>query len=104
LLSTFPPEVLKARIQALELKRLTAKTITSKSKLLTDINEAKERGWFVNREESLVGVVTVSGVFRWNNAVHLITVAGPEARIESKIKLAAQRVVEVCRTLGESGS
>jgi DNA-binding IclR family transcriptional regulator len=101
-LSTFPVEALKARIQALDLKRLTAKTITSKVKLLADIAESKTRGWFVNREESLAGVVTVSGVFIWNDAVHLVTVAGPAARIEGKMKHAAQRVVEACRALGDS--
>ena len=95
---------MKAHLKSVELKPMTAKTITSKSRLLADIAEAKARGWFVNREESLEGVVTVSSVFVWNTSVHVITVAGTFDRMEHKLKVAAQRVMAACRVLGESGT
>jgi DNA-binding IclR family transcriptional regulator len=103
-LGTLPEAALKAHLKSVELKPMTAKTITSKSRLLADIAEAKERGWFVNREESLEGVVTVSSVFVWNTSVHVITVAGTFDRMEHKLKVAAQRVMAACRVLGESGT
>ena len=56
-LSTLSAAALKKQLQTAELKRMTDKTITSKPKLLVDIAESKARGWFVNREESLTGVV-----------------------------------------------
>ena len=103
-LSTLPAAALKEHIQSAELKRMTDKTITSRSRLLADIAEGKKRGWFVNREESLAGVVTLSSVFLWHRAAHVITVAGPAARMEPKLKLAAKLVMEACRILGESGA
>jgi len=103
-LSTLSAAALKKHLQTAELKRMTDKTITSKSRLLADITEAKARGWFVNREESLTGVVTVSSVFLWHKAAHVITVAGPVARMERQLKVAAQRVLEACRILGETGA
>jgi DNA-binding IclR family transcriptional regulator len=95
---------LKEYLQSVELKPMTGKTITTKSRLLADIAAAKARGWFVNREESLAGVVTVSSVFLWHTAVHVVTVAGPSDRMESKLKVAAQKVVDLCAVLGESGT
>jgi len=103
-LGTLPAATLKAHLQSVDLKPMTNKSITSKSRLLADIAEAKARGWFINREESLEGVVTVSGVFIWHTSVHVITVAGPSDRVESKLTLAAQLVRDACTILGESGS
>jgi DNA-binding IclR family transcriptional regulator len=103
-LSTLSAAALKEHLQSVELKSMTDKTITSRSKLLADIAAAKARGWFVNREESLAGAVTVSSVFLWHKAAHVITVAGPAARMERKLEAAAQLVVEACRSLGESGA
>jgi len=102
-LSTLPAAALKEHIHSADLKWMTDKTITSRSRLLADISDAKARGWFVNREESLAGVITVSSVFFWHKAAHVITVAGPAARMERQLKVAAQLVMEACRTLGESG-
>jgi len=103
-LGTLPTAALKSHIKSVELKPMTAKTITSKPKLLADIAQAKLRGWFVNREESIAGVVTVSGVFLWHTSVHVITIAGPSLRMESKLKVAAERLLDACRILGESGT
>jgi DNA-binding IclR family transcriptional regulator len=103
-LGTLPAAALKSHLQSVELKPMTDKTITTKSRLLADITESRARGWFVNREESLAGAITVSSVFLWNASVHVVTVAGPSGRMESKLKLAAQRVVDACSVLGERGT
>jgi DNA-binding IclR family transcriptional regulator len=103
-LGTLPEEVLKAHLKSAKLKPMTGKTITSNSRLLADIAEAKSRGWYINREESLDGVITISSDFVWNNAVHVITIAGTAERMERKLKAAAQRIMATCRALGESGT
>lgn len=100
-LSTLAPEAFNEFLQSAELSRLTSKTLTAKSKLAADINQSKNRGWFLNREESLAGVVTVSSPFIWNNAVHVITVAGPADRMEDKLERAAAQIIEACRILGD---
>ena len=72
-------------------------TITSVPALRKDIELGRQRGWYLNREESQSGKVTLSASFRWNGAVYIVTVAGPTARFESKIETAAVLITDVCR-------
>jgi len=102
ILGSLSEEALEECIQSAKLPRLTHKTLTAKSKLLADIRLSRVRGWYLNREESIEGVVTVSGVFTWNNAVHIITVAGPATRMEEKIQSAAQQITQLCKKLGDA--
>jgi len=80
------------------------KTLTAKNKLLADIRLSRKRGWYLNREESIEGVTTVSSVFLWNNAVHIVTAAGPVARMEEKIQRAALQIVQTCKELGDASN
>ncbi|MGA3125680.1 MAG: IclR family transcriptional regulator [Candidatus Korobacteraceae bacterium] len=104
ILGTLPDDVLEECIKSAELPRMTHKTLTAKNKLLADIRLSRKRGWYLNQEESIEGVVTVSGVFMWNNAVHIVTVAGPATRMEEKIQRAAQQIVRTCKELGDASN
>ena len=88
-----------AFLESTKLKRLTARTITSRTKLLADIRLSQQRGWYLNREESLAGVVTISCPFTWNMGVYLVTVAGTPARMEPKLKRAAKLLMQTCQEL-----
>jgi DNA-binding IclR family transcriptional regulator len=102
ILGSLPDDALEECIKSAILPRMTHKTLTSKSKLLADIRLSRKRGWYLNQEESIEGVVTVSGVFVWNNAVHIVTVAGPATRMEEKIERAAQQIIQTCKKLGDA--
>ncbi len=82
-----------------ELEPLTPKTITSKAALRQDIEEGKRRGWFSNREESQKGVVTLSAPFTWNDAVYIVTIAGPASRLANHLEWAGEKLVEACAKL-----
>lgn len=83
------------------LKRFTAKTIVARTRLKEDVARGTARGWFVNDEESRPGVVTVSVPFRWNRALHMLTVAGPADRMHPKLAAAAAAAMAVAETLAD---
>ncbi len=99
LLGTLQAEALANVLRDMALKRFTSKTIVSRTRLAADIEASRRRGWFVNDEESRPGVVTVSGVFRWSDTAHMITVAGPADRMRPKLRKTADRVVSTCHAL-----
>ena len=101
-LGTLPEADLEAFLKSAELKRMTPRTITSRNKLLADIRESRQRGWFVNREESLEGVLTLSCPFTWNMGVYIVTVAGPLPRMEQKLDRAAKLLMQTCRELTDT--
>ena len=79
--------------------QLTEKTITSLERLRRDIDEGIERGWFINREESIPGVITVSSSCTWDRTKYIITMAGPTFRMEPKLDQVVVRLLEKCRAL-----
>jgi DNA-binding IclR family transcriptional regulator len=81
------------------LTRMTAATITSKPALLADIAEGNERGWFLNREESQEGVITISARFSWISSLYIVSIAGPTTRMEPKIDKAVALLQDACRIL-----
>jgi DNA-binding IclR family transcriptional regulator len=104
-LSTLAPEAVAAALfREQTLKRFTRRTIVSKAKLIADIEKARERGWFLNDEESRDGVVTISASFARSNANYFLTVAGPANRMGPKLKRAVAQVMAAARELGESAA
>jgi DNA-binding IclR family transcriptional regulator len=99
LLASLDDRALAAYLKTAELKSLTPHTVVSKAELRKQLELGRQRGWFHNREESLEGVSTLSAPFRWQDSLYVVTVAGPTARIDPKLTLAAQLLMDVCKRL-----
>jgi DNA-binding IclR family transcriptional regulator len=99
LLGSLEDHALAAVLKAIKLKPLTDRTIITKAGLRTDIALGRARGWYLNQGESLEGVTTVSASFRWNNAVYIVTVAGPASRLDRRLKQAVGLITNVCLLL-----
>jgi DNA-binding IclR family transcriptional regulator len=99
ILGSLDDRALDAALKSIILKPLTKRTITSKSALRKDIERSRKRRWFLNREESLDGVTTLSAVFHWNAGVYIVTVAGPSSRLDQKLERAAELTANVCLLL-----
>jgi DNA-binding IclR family transcriptional regulator len=69
LLSSLRAREFDGWLESTTLKASTKNTITSKTALRKDIETGRSRGWFLNRGESLDGVVTLSSLVRmeWGN-------------------------------------
>jgi DNA-binding IclR family transcriptional regulator len=100
-LSHWTNQELDDYLKSVRLHALTPKTITSKKILRQQIEAGRKRGWFLNDEESIVGVMTLSAPFVWNTAVYVVTIAGPKARLKPRLKEAAEQLLDACRALDQ---
>ncbi len=99
LLASLDERALAAYLKSAVFKPLTPFTVSSKTALREQLKEGRQLGYYVNREESIEGVTTLTAPFRWQSAVFLVTIAGPSARIGPRIAWAGQLLLDVCRRL-----
>jgi DNA-binding IclR family transcriptional regulator len=92
----------EAFMKSAKLKRLTPHTILSKVKFAEEIRVSRDRGWYINREESLLGVLTLSAHFYWNEVLYILTIAGPSDRMTKKHSAAVAAMTRTCLALSES--
>lgn len=102
-LGTLDPPALNEAVDALDLEPLTENTVRTKQQLLADIESGRQRGWYLNREESVLTATTLSALFSWNRSTFIVTVAGPTHRMESKLEAVAARMIQACRRLEAPG-
>ena len=100
LLGALDDRSLTAYLRSVKMVPLTKHTIKSATALRKDIDLGGKRGWYLNREESLNGVTTISVPFKWNASVYIVTIAGPSSRIDQKLESVAGLLMEVCHRLG----
>jgi DNA-binding IclR family transcriptional regulator len=99
LLGGLNKSALAAFLKSADLARLTPKTIVSKAGLETELAEGNTRGWFLNREESQEGIITLSARFVWISTTYIVSIAGPSNRMEQKLEKTAELLIEVCKQL-----
>jgi len=99
-LGSLSPDKFEAYLKTAKLTPLTPKTIRSKTELRDDIAQSRQRGYFLNREESVENATTVSASFNWNGADYIVTIAGPNSRMADKLDQSIALLQEACRTLG----
>jgi IclR family transcriptional regulator, acetate operon repressor len=104
LLAGLDDRALSAFLRSAKLVPLTNRTIKSATALRKDIDLGRKRGWYLNREESLNGVTTISVTFRWSNSVYIVTIAGPSSRLDRKLEAAAALLTDVCSRLETQAS
>jgi DNA-binding IclR family transcriptional regulator len=85
LLGTLDEAALDAAMTSISFKPLTAYTVASEGELRQQIERGRARGWYVNQEETLEGVTTVSATFAWHASNYIVTVAGPSSRVTPKL-------------------
>jgi DNA-binding IclR family transcriptional regulator len=99
LLGSLDDRELRAYLKSARLKRSTPFTVASRSALREQLEQGRRLGYYVNRQESIEGVTTLSAPCRWRDSLFLVTVAGPTTRIDPRIAWAAQQVMDACRRL-----
>jgi IclR family acetate operon transcriptional repressor len=101
LLASLPADELKQVLAALTLTPMTPATITSKAELQKNLREGEQRGWFINREESVEDALAISTRFEWSGSTYIITVAGSLKRVDRQLKkivTAAKAAADTLRT------
>jgi len=99
LLASLPLQERKAAVAQLTLTPFTPATITSKTRLLKDLEEGEARGWFLNREESVEDALAISARFVWSGSTYTITVAGSLKRVERQLNDIVNTIMLATATL-----
>jgi DNA-binding IclR family transcriptional regulator len=99
LLGSLDPATLDAVLKQIKLPALTRHTITTRTALRKHLEASQARGWYLNQEESLEGVATISATFRWHVSTYIVTVAGAAARLMPELDTAARSLVQLCGQL-----
>jgi len=99
LLGSFPPDEQAAYLQGVDMVPMTPFTITSREQLLAELKVSGERGWYINREESVEDALTISTHFVWSGSLYVITAAGTRNRMERQFDHAVQSLRDAAHRL-----
>ncbi len=99
LLASLDQDALDAYFATADLKPLTPFSITSKKALRQQVSEGRAEGVFTNRNESVEGVLSISATFQWNRGTYIVSIIGPEARLEGKLDWAKPMLLNICQRL-----
>jgi DNA-binding IclR family transcriptional regulator len=99
LLASLPQEQQRQWLAGATLAPLTASTITSKAELMKDLREGEERGWFINREESVEDALAIATRFQWSGSTYIITIAGSVKRMERQLSTVVQAAQAAAQAL-----
>lgn len=93
LLSLLNPEEIDALLMQAPLEKNTRRTITSRSKLVREIETSSELGWFFGFGESYPDLAAVSVPLLIDNSAYAVTIMGPSQRIEPNATKLAERLL-----------
>jgi len=99
LLAGLDPDALDAYFMSAELTPITPESVTSKMELRQQLEAARPEGIFTSRNESAEGVLSISATFQWSRATYIVSIIGPEARLDKKLDRAKPALLDICRRL-----
>jgi len=105
-LAFLDPEDLNAYLERVNLKPLTANTITQKEQLLEDLKEIQRKGYSMDREENILGLACIGTlIFGWGGRLEgAISVSGDAKdiykRMEILLPVLFKTAKEISRSMG----
>ncbi len=86
LLVSLPPRVREQMLKRLQLRPITARTVTDKDTLLDQLEEIRRRGYAVSRGERIMGAAAVAAPIGGPDRVKVtaLSVSGPDSRLTSE--------------------
>jgi DNA-binding IclR family transcriptional regulator len=101
LLANLPPDRRERIVKALELRRFTSSTLTSRSELRNELDLIRKRGYSIDNEEIVEGVKCVAAPILAADgyAVASFSIAGPADRVRGRFKSIAARVGDFSRQI-----
>jgi IclR family transcriptional regulator, acetate operon repressor len=99
LLGSLAPAERAGMLSGMKLPRVTSRTITSRAALADDLEQARARGWYVTRGETVADLMAVAVPVELNGETYSVALAGPMHRMEAALKRHAKLLVELRATL-----
>lgn len=103
LLGSLAPAARAELLGGMKLPRVTSHTITSRAALEADLEQARARGWYVTRGETVADLMAVAVPVELNGETYSVGLAGPMHRMEAALKRHAKLLVELRSVLEDKG-
>lgn len=102
LLASLPEQAFQSWITSHDLKRATPATITSPERLRLDLQESRQRGYFVTRGENVSDVMAIAMPLAIGSTILGVAIAGPLHRMEAAESRHATTLKQTVRQIQES--
>ncbi len=101
LLANLQPERRERIVKTLDLRPFTARTLTSRNQLRTELDLIRKRGYSTDNEEIVEGVKCIAAPILGADgfAVAAFSIAGPVDRVRGRLKSIAARVADFSRRI-----
>jgi DNA-binding IclR family transcriptional regulator len=103
MLSALSPADLDAWLRKNSLTKVTNATITTRAKLIEDLQKGLRLGYFSTHGEDVPDVTAIAVPVVVNGELHAIAVAGPTHRMDGNYRRHASRLLDAQRTLQKNG-
>ena len=95
LLGGLPLAVRDELLTGMKLPRVTSRTITSRAALEADLEQGRERGWYVTRGETVADLMAVAVPVDVNGEIYSVALAGPTHRMDRRLKRQVKLLTEL---------
>jgi DNA-binding IclR family transcriptional regulator len=95
LLGSLAPALRNELLSGMKLPRVTSRTITSRSALEADLEQGRERGWYVTRGETVADLMAVAVPVAVNGEIYSVALAGPMNRMDGALKRHAKLLTDL---------
>jgi DNA-binding IclR family transcriptional regulator len=99
ILGSLDDEALEEALDAITYTAFTKKTVTDKAGLLRMIRDGQARGVYINMDETLEGLTTISAPFDWQQSLYILTMVVPNSRLQGRLEDLSSKMLEVCRKM-----
>jgi DNA-binding IclR family transcriptional regulator len=104
LLSLLNEKQLRTAIASIELVRVTDRTVIDPDRLLAQVREIRQQGYAVSRGERIDGVMCISVPIKNYSLPVVMSIVGPESRLEPKAAEAIAQMTISARRISESAA
>lgn len=104
MLGVLSPKDLEAFAREHALAKVTGNTLTSAEALVADIDEGRNRGYFITRGENVADVMAVARAIKAGNSHLGIAVAGPLQRMEANLDRYVASLLAICARIEKETS
>jgi IclR family acetate operon transcriptional repressor len=99
ILASLDIEQREQALAAIDYTAFTPNTARNAEALRERIKADLARGYFVNVNESIDGLSTISATFKWQQSLYIVTVAGSSSRLAGRLEEASRQLLETCNKL-----
>jgi DNA-binding IclR family transcriptional regulator len=99
ILGSLDDAALEAALDGIDYTAFTRKTVTTKDGLRQSVRMGQASGFYLNIDESIEGLTTISAPFRWQKSLYIVTIVLPTSRVQDRLDGICVNILEVCRRL-----